>query len=52
MKMLKEEDIGQSGHSFELECSIIVNFRLSSREKILDRLSRIEGLKYRYIETK
>jgi uncharacterized YigZ family protein len=52
MKILKEEDVGQSGQSFELECSIIVNFRRSSREKILTRLSRIEGLKYLYIETK
>ena len=52
MKILKEEDIGQSGQSFELECSIVVNFRLSSSEKILNRLSRIEGLKHRYIETK
>ena len=52
MKILKDEDIGQSGQSFELECSIVVNFRLSSSEKILNRLSRIEGLKHRYIETK
>jgi len=52
MKIFREEDIGQSGQSFELECSIVVNFRLSSSEKILYRLSRIEGLKYRYIETK
>ena len=52
MKILREEDLGQSGQSYELECSIIVNFRCSSREKILNRFSRIEGLKYRYIETK
>jgi len=51
MKILKEEDIGQSEQSFDLECSIKVNFRTSAREKILNRLSRIEGLKYRYLDT-
>ena len=48
MKILKEEDTGQSDQSFELECSIIINFRVSAREKIISRLSRVEGLKYRY----
>jgi uncharacterized YigZ family protein len=52
MKILKEEDAGQSCQSFDLECSIVVNFRHASRDKILNRLSRIEGLKYRFIETK
>jgi len=52
MKIIKEEDMGQSDQSFDLECRIKVNFRLSGREKILNRLSRIEGLKYRYIETR
>jgi uncharacterized YigZ family protein len=49
MKIIKEEDIAQSGHSFDLECRIVVRFRLSSREKILARFSRIEGLKYRFL---
>lgn len=52
MKILKEEDAGQSGQSFELECSIIINVRVSAREKLIKRLSRVEGLKYRYLETK
>ncbi|MCX6320769.1 MAG: YigZ family protein [Bacteroidia bacterium] len=51
MKILKEENIVQSDQFFDLECRIKVNFRASIREKILNRLSRIEGLKYRYIET-
>ena len=49
MRIIKEEDIAQSGHSFDLECRIVVRFRLSSREKILARFSRIEGLKYRFL---
>jgi uncharacterized YigZ family protein len=51
MKILKEENICQSDQSFDLECSMKVNFRASGREKILKRLSRIEGLNYRYIKT-
>jgi uncharacterized YigZ family protein len=52
MKILKEEDTGQSGQSFELECSVIINFRVSAREKIINRLTRIEGLNYKYLETR
>ena len=47
MKILKEENIVQSDQIFDLECRIKVHFRASFREKILNRLSRIEGLKYR-----
>jgi uncharacterized YigZ family protein len=51
MIILKEEEIGQSEQSFELECRILINFRVSAKEKILARLSRIDGLKQKYIET-
>lgn len=51
MRILKEENLGQSQQSFDLECRILLNFRVSAREKVLNRLSRIEGLKYKYIET-
>lgn len=51
MKILKEENIGQSGQSFDLECRIILNFRASIKDKILNRLLRIHGLKSSYIET-
>lgn len=52
MKVLKEENLGQSDQRFDTECRIIVNFRVSSKEKILGRLSRIEGLHSKYIETR
>ncbi len=52
MKILKDETIGQTDQSFNLECRIKVNFRASSREKILTRLSRITGLEYKYLETR
>jgi len=49
MKIIKEEEMDQSGHFFDLECRITVALRLSSRQKILDRFSRIEGLKYKLL---
>jgi uncharacterized YigZ family protein len=51
MRILKDESIDQSQQSFALECRILINFRVSAKEKILHRLSRISGLIYRYIET-
>ena len=52
MKILKEENIGQSEQSFDIECNILLNFRVSVKEKVLNRLSRIDGLNYIYIETR
>ncbi len=51
MKVLKEENLGQSNQIFDLECRLTLNFRLSVKEKVLNRLSRIDGLNYKYIET-
>jgi uncharacterized YigZ family protein len=52
MRILKEENAGQSEQSFDLECRIKINFRISTKEKILNRLTRIDGLSLRYIETR
>lgn len=52
MKILKEENAGQSDQLFELRCSIIINFSVSAREKIISRLSRVKGLEYKYLWTK
>ena len=49
MKVIKEEDIVQSGHVFDIECRITVSFRLSYSPRILERFSRIEGLKHRLL---
>ena len=51
MKVLKEENLGQSEQLFDLECSLKFNLRVSVKEKVLNRFSRIEGLNYRYIDT-
>jgi uncharacterized YigZ family protein len=51
MKILKEEEAGQSDQKFDLECSITFNIRSSVREEVMNRLSRIEGLRSEHIET-
>jgi uncharacterized YigZ family protein len=51
MTIIKEEDIKQSEHSFDLLCRIVLSFRSSSREKILNRLSRVEGLTKKYLSS-
>jgi uncharacterized YigZ family protein len=51
MKVLKEENLGQSGQVFDLECKLILNFRLSMKDRVLKRLSRIENLNLKYIDT-
>ena len=52
MKILKEENVEQSKQLFDLECRILLNFRVSVKENVLNRFSRIDGLKCRYIETR
>jgi uncharacterized YigZ family protein len=52
MKILKEENAGQSDQKFELECSLVADFRVSGREKVINRISRIEGISYRFLRTK
>lgn len=49
MKILKEQGAGQSDQKMDLECCMKISFRVSSREKVLNRLSRIEGLRISYI---
>jgi uncharacterized YigZ family protein len=52
MKILKEENIGQSAQAFDLECQLRLNFRVSAREKVISRLSRVDGLSLKFLETK
>jgi putative IMPACT (imprinted ancient) family translation regulator len=51
MTIIKEENIIQSNHSFDLECVIKVLIRSSIKEKVISRFSRIEGFKYRFLES-
>ena len=52
MKILKEEGAGQKDQVFDTECSMEINFRFKSSEKIISRLSRIENLRYSFINRK
>ncbi|HLN19610.1 MAG TPA: YigZ family protein [Bacteroidales bacterium] len=52
MKILKEENIGQSGQVFDINCSMMINFRVAAREKVLSRFSRIDNIGLNFIETK
>ncbi len=49
MKILKEEEIHQTDQKFELECTVRISFRRSREERILERLSRIDGMRARKI---
>ena len=51
MKIIKDEEINQSDQKFELECRLTIYFRTSAREKIINALTRIEGLRYRHTGT-
>jgi uncharacterized YigZ family protein len=51
MKVIKDEDISQSKQKFEIECRLTISFRSSARDRILNNLSRINGLKYTQIVT-
>lgn len=51
MKILKEEGAGQSEQKMDTECCVKINFRVSAKERILERLSRTEGLSISYICT-
>jgi uncharacterized YigZ family protein len=51
MKVLKDENITQTDQVFDLNCSIIVSFRLSVKENIIKKLDAIEHLKLNYLGT-
>ncbi len=52
MKIIKEESVTQTGHQFGLECMININFRVSAKERILDRFTRIEGVSLKFLEVR
>lgn len=51
MKILKEENAGQSDQRFDTECSMIIHFRISMKDKVLTRFSRVDGVLIEYIKT-
>jgi uncharacterized YigZ family protein len=49
MKVLKEEDATITHSVFDTTCSLTVNFRITNSQKVLDKLSRIDGLERKFI---
>ncbi len=45
MKILKEENIGQSDHKFDMECVMTIKPRQSDSSRLLEKFSLIEGFK-------
>jgi uncharacterized YigZ family protein len=52
MKILKDESAGQYDQIFDLQCRMVINFRLLSHDKIIGKLSRIDELKWKFLERK
>lgn len=46
MRVIKEENLGQSEQIFELDCSMKVHFRASQEKRILKKFGLIEKLEY------
>ncbi len=50
MKIIKDEGIVQTSHSFDLYCIVSIHFRSSNTEKIKAKFSRVEGVKIMLLE--
>jgi uncharacterized YigZ family protein len=51
MKILKDENINQSDQQFGIDCTILISFRSSANEMILNKFSAVDGVKLTYIKT-
>ena len=47
MKIVKEEDLKISNQNFDLNCSFLLEIRQSQVNKVIGRLEKIEGLKWK-----
>ncbi|MGD0581585.1 MAG: YigZ family protein [Bacteroidales bacterium] len=52
MKIIKDEDLLQSEHLFDLTCSMKAGCRLSRTEQVLKRFSAIDNLVFEFLETR
>jgi len=52
MKILKEENTGLANQSFDINCSIKINFRVLNKSRILEKLSRINNMEVTFIMRK
>lgn len=47
MKIIKEEDLNISNQNFDLNCSFLLEIRQSQVNKVIARLEKVEGLKWK-----
>ena len=52
MRILKEENAGLANHCFDISCTIKVDFRVLNGQRIVEKLSRINGMETIFIERK
>ena len=52
MKILKEENVGVTNQTFDIICSIKIDFRISNGIKILEKLSRVSSMEIKFLERK
>ena len=50
MKIIKEENINQIFHSFDLKCMIKVSVRKNNSKKVVERFNKIKNLKINYLQ--
>ena len=52
MKILKEENARPTNQIYDINCSMKIDFNIASRQKIVEKLSRIDGMETIFIERK
>ena len=52
MKILKEENARPNNQVYDINCSMKIDFNIASRQKIVEKLSRIDGMETIFIERK
>jgi uncharacterized YigZ family protein len=51
MKILKDENIEQSGQDFDIDCSLIISIRKANVDKVLQKLTKISSVSTNYLKT-
>lgn len=51
MKIIKDDQPEQLGQDFNLRCKITLSIRQSEVDKLIEKFSKIEGVKSDYIKT-
>ena len=51
MKIIKDENINHSDQVFEVNCSMKINFRISAKDRILNKLNEVENIRITFLET-